>query len=310
MNDLVPSESSQPPERRTSARASQLIIGHYRIALTPKVRWALSLGAILVLSQPASWFVSEFTQARGITSLVYSRLILVGLGICVTAMIFVIFTNICTRRLAAFWSFLIALVSMIGLDRIAPPQPSAPKLRAPSPPTGLVLEYTQPVPLADLVPHFSKSLPTGPCYGGAWKPLRSNGFVASSVPSFLPDLKQIVIRTTSAEPANVWLLIEAEIVNRGARSIARGWRLCLEDGKRPRRILASEILPDRDLRHTTNKAILDAVAARAPLETGTSVSGWIKFQAPKAIVDAKLIGVLTFTDYLGNGYGIGFGPTK
>jgi hypothetical protein len=97
-----------------------LRLGQLSIQLTRKNRLIL-LAGLAVLFAPLAFFLSEFDQTRGIVSLGYSRLWLLGLGIVLFLMLLLVTSQIFPKPwMAVAVSVTLALIAVVGLDLWAP----------------------------------------------------------------------------------------------------------------------------------------------------------------------------------------------
>src|SRR5439155_15151996 len=104
------------PPRRTPS----ISVGSISIPLTRKLRVGISLTGIVILCGPLGWFLSQFTQVRGIVDIGYSRLMLAGLWATLSLMFFIIAGQLWKKRISIPASLFLALVIVLWLDWWAP----------------------------------------------------------------------------------------------------------------------------------------------------------------------------------------------
>jgi len=118
---LLPSH----PSRASTGNLARLEV--WFLGLSLKQRAALSLVGLAGLAGAGAFFFSQFTQARGIVDLAFSRIMLAGLLVVGFLMCLLVFVQLWRRRLAIPLAITFPLLGVIGLDSWAPKSPN-PKL--------------------------------------------------------------------------------------------------------------------------------------------------------------------------------------
>lgn len=126
--------------KRSEFQYPTVQFGPVKFHYTPRVRIAFSAAGVVTLWWTGGqWFLSQFTQARGIVDLAYSRVMLGGLWVVGSLMFFVVAGQLWRKRIAIPVSLTVPLLIVVGLDKWAPKPQAGPLISKQEPVLNILL---------------------------------------------------------------------------------------------------------------------------------------------------------------------------